>query len=209
VFIDPPFGSNLMYSELNSLWESWLCLFTQDKQEAIENRSQGKQLDDYRRLMSDCFREVFRVLKPGRWVTIEFSNTQARVWNSIQTSLQEAGLVVANVSALDKKQGSFNAVTNPTSVKQDLVISAYKPNGGLEERFQKSGGAEDSIWDFVRTHLKCLPTVKVRHGALEFIAERDPSIIFDRMVAWFIRHNVPVPMSTQEFQAGLTQRFVE
>jgi len=209
VFIDPPFGSNLMYSELNSLWEGWLRVFTHDKQEAVENRSQGKDLDDYRRLMTDCFREVFRILKPGRWVTIEFSNTQASVWNSIQTALQEAGLVVANVSALDKKQGSFNAVTNPTSVKQDLVISAYKPNGGLEERFAKTGGSEDSIWDFVRTHLKCLPVVKVRHGTLEFIAERDPRIIFDRMVAWFIRHNVPVPMSTQEFQAGLAQRFVE
>lgn len=209
VFIDPPFGSNLMYSELNSLWEGWLRVFTEDKKEAIENRTQGKELDDYRRLMTDCFREVFRILKPGRWVTIEFSNTQASVWNSIQTALQEAGLVVANVSALDKKQGSFNAVTNPTSVKQDLVISAYKPNGGLEERFAKSGGTEDSIWDFVRTHLKCLPVVKVKHGSLEFIAERDPRIIFDRMVAWFIRHNVPVPMSTQEFQAGLGQRFVE
>lgn len=209
VFIDPPFGSNLMYSELNSLWEGWLRVFTQDKQEAIENRSQGKALDDYRRLMTDCFREVFRILKPGRWVTIEFSNTQASVWNSIQTALQEAGLVVANVSALDKKQGSFNAVTNPTSVKQDLVISAYKPNGGLEERFAKTGGSEDSIWDFVRTHLKCLPILKVRNGTLEFVAERDPRIIFDRMVAWFIRHNVPVPMSTQEFQAGLAQRFVE
>jgi hypothetical protein len=29
------------------------------------------------------------------------------------------------------------------------------------------------------------------------------------MVSWFVRHNVPVPMSTQEFQAGLSQRFVE
>lgn len=44
-------------------------------------------------------------------------------------------------------------------------------------------------------------------GALDFITERDPRIIFDRMVAWFVRHNFPVPMSTQEFQAGLKQRF--
>ena len=207
-FIDPPFGSNLMYSELNSLWEGWLRVFTHDATEAVENRTQGKKLDDYRRLMTECFREVFRILKPGRWVTIEFSNTQASVWNSIQTALQEAGLVVANVSALDKKQGSFNAVTNPTSVKQDLVISAYKPNGGLEERFVEAGGSEESAWDFVRTHLRCLPSVKIREGALDFISEREPRIIFDRMVSWFVRHNVPVPVSTQEFQAGLLQRFV-
>ena len=209
LFFDPPFGANINYSELNYLWESWLKVVTNNGQEAIENRAQGKTLNDYRRLMSACFKEAFRVLKPGRWMTVEFSNTQASVWNAIQTALQEAGFVVANVSALDKKQGSFKAVTTTTAVKQDLVISAYKPNGGLEDRFSQSGGSEDSVWDFVRTHLHYLPTVKVKAGVLEFIAERDPRIIFDRMVAWFVRHNAPVPMSSQEFQSGLAQRFVE
>jgi DNA modification methylase len=207
IFIDPPFGANINYSELNFLWETWLKVLTNIDTEAIENKAHGKTLDNYRTLMSACFSEVFKKLKPGRWMTIEFSNTKAAVWNAIQTSLQEAGFVVANVAALDKQQGSFKAVTTTTAVKQDLVISAYKPNGGLEDRFTKAGGSEDSAWDFVRTHLKYLPSVKMREGQLEFIAERDPRIIFDRMIAWFIRHNFPVPLSSQEFQAGLAQRF--
>jgi hypothetical protein len=207
VFIDPPFGSNLMYSELNSLWEGWIQVFTQDTEEAIENKSQGKQLDDYRRLMARCFREVCRILKPGRWATIEFSNTQASVWNSIQTAIQEAGLVVANVSALNKQQGSFNAVTNPTSVKQDLIISAYKPDGELEKRLKESGPTNDSAWDFVKNHLKHIPVTRAKAGILDFVAERDPRILFDRMVAWFVQHNSPVPLSSQEFQADLQDRF--
>lgn len=209
VFLDPPFGANLNYSELNCLWESWLQVFTNSMSEAIENRAHGKTLDDYRHLMTSCLREVFRVLKPGRWLTIEFSNTRASVWNAIQTAIQEAGFVVANVSALNKKQGSFKAVTTPTAVKQDLVISAYKPNGGLEERFSQSGGTEDSVWDFVRSHLGYLPTVKKNASQLEFISERDPRILFDRVVAWFVRHNMLVPMSGAEFRARLHQRFVE
>ncbi len=36
-------------------------------------------------------------------MTVEFSNTQAAVWNAIQSALQEVGFVVANVAALDKK----------------------------------------------------------------------------------------------------------
>jgi hypothetical protein len=147
------------------------------------------------------------VLKPGRWMTVVFSNTQAAVWNGIRTALQEAGFVIANVSALNKVQGSFNAVSNATSVKQDLVITAYKPNGGLEARFIKAGGQVDSVWDFVRTHLGYLPSVKMKGGELEFIQERDPRIIFDRMVAWFVKHGFAVPLSSQEFQAGLSQRF--
>ncbi|MGQ3002533.1 MAG: DNA methyltransferase [Hydrogenophaga sp.] len=208
-FFDPPFGSNISYSELNSLMESWLGVLTNRKPEAIEDRHQKKSVNEYRELMIRCFNEAYRVLKPGRWMTVEFSNTQASIWNAIQTGLQEAGFVVANVSVLDKKRGGLNAIVGVTAVKQDLVISAYKPNGGLEDRFSRAGGNEDSVWDFVRTHLNYLPTVKFKDGELEFITERDPRIIFDRMVAWFVRHNFPVPMSTQEFRGGLTQRFVE
>jgi DNA modification methylase/predicted RNA-binding Zn-ribbon protein involved in translation (DUF1610 family) len=214
IFTDPPFGDNLPYAELNFLVESWHRNMSMAKLDAIvdrskQNRAAQKSLGDYRQLMTACFTEYYRVLKPGRWMTVVFSNTQASVWNSLITALQEAGFVVANVSALDKKQGSFKSVTTTVAVKQDLVISAYKPNGGLEERFTKAGGNEDSAWDFVRTHLKYLPTVKVNNGELEFIAERDPRIIFDRLVAWFIRHSFPVPLSSQEFQAGLSQRFAE
>lgn len=207
IFIDPPFGSNIMYSELSFLWEAWIGAFTNNQQEAIENKTQRKSLESYRHLIRDCFAEAYRMLKPGRWITIEFSNTQAAVWNSIQSALSEAGFVVANVAALDKKRGGLNAIVGVTAVKQDLVISAYKPNGGLEQRFAKTGGTEESVWDFARTHLSYLPIVKLKSGALEFIAERDPRIIFDRMVAWFVRHNVMIPISSQEFQAGLAQRF--
>lgn len=209
IFIDPPFGANIMYSELNSLWEAWLRVRTDSTDEAVENSARGKTMDDYRRLMLAGFREAFRTLKPGHWMTVEFSNTRAAVWNTIQTALQEAGFIVANVAALEKSHKGYRAVTTTTAVKQDLVISAYKPNGGLEERFSRNGGSEDSVWDFTRTHLSYLPTVKVVDGELEFISERDPRIIFDRMIAWFVRHNTLVPISSQEFQEGLRQRFDE
>ncbi len=208
VFVDPPFGSNIMYSDLNFLWESWLGVRTNTVTEAIENHIQDKSLDDYRLLIRKCFREFHRVLVPGRWMTIVFSNTNASVWNSIQSALSEAGFVVANVSSLDKKQRSINSYTSTTSVKQDLVISAYKPNGGLEDRFKKGGGIE-SVWDFVRSHLSYLPVSRTKKDVLVFVPERDPRIIFDRMVAWFIRHNAPVPLSSQEFQEGLLRRFHE
>ena len=208
LFLDPPFGSNLSYSELNSIWEAWLKVLTNNKPEAIENSFQGKGPNEYRYLMTTCFKEAYRVLKPGRWMTVEFSNTKASVWNSIQTALTEAGFIVANVSALDKQQGSFKAVTTPTAVKQDLIISAYKPNGGFEERFHKEVSTEDGVWDFVRTHLKYLPVVK-RGASSNLIAvtERDPRILYDQMLAYFVRKGYPVPLNSAEFQEGLSQRF--
>ena len=208
IFIDPPFGANLNYSELNFLWESWLKVWTNNKTEAIENSVQGKGPTEYRYLMTVCFKEAYRILKPGRWMTIEFSNTKASVWNSIQIALSEAGFIIANVSALDKKQGSFKAVNTPTAVKQDLVISAYKPNGGFEERFVTESDKE-GVWDFVRTHLGYLPVSKKQGSDLVKIPERDPRILFDQVVAYFVRNLRDVPLSSKEFQDGLLERFAE
>lgn len=209
IFFDPPFGGNIMYSEMNFIWESWLRCKTNNRMEAIENAAQAKGVDQYRSLMTASFVEAFRALKPGRWMTVEFSNTQASVWNSIQTALQDAGFVIANVASLDKQQRSIMAYSSPTAVKQDLIISAYKPAAELEARFVQEGGHETSVWSFVRAHLENLPPFKTGRTGAEFITERDPRILYDRVVAWFVRHGAPVPLSAQEFQAGLAQRFDE
>ncbi|WP_142810715.1 DNA methyltransferase [Tepidiphilus olei] len=209
IFTDPPFGENIYYADLNFLVESWHGVVTDAQPEAIIDRFKHKALPEYQHLMQRCFAEYHRVLKPGRWMTVVFSNSRASVWNAIQVALQQAGFVVAEVTALDKVQGSYRQVTSTTAVKQDLVISAYKPNGGLEQRFAERGASEASAWDFVQTHLRYLPVAKTKHGELEFIVERDPRRIYDRMVAWFVRHDAPVPLSSDEFLSGLRSRFPE
>jgi hypothetical protein len=206
IFTDPPFGENIYYADLNFLVESWHGVTTDARPEAIIDRFKKKALPEYQHLMQRCFAEYHRVLKPGRWMTVVFSNSRASVWNAIQVAMQQAGFVVAEVTALDKQQGSYRQVTSTTAVKQDLVISVYKPNGGLEQRLAERGASAESAWDFVETHLRQLPVTKHRDGELELIVERDPRRVYDRMVAWFVRHDDPVPLSSDEFLAGLQQR---
>ena len=207
IFVDPPFGSNLMYSELNFIWESWLRVLTNNHSEAIMNREQHKGLVEYQRLMQSCFDEFFRVLKSGRWMTTEFHNSQNSVWNAIQEALMRAGFVIADVRVLDKQQLGFNGVNAAGAVKQDLIISAYKPNGNLEENFRLNAGTEDGAWEFVRYHLGKLPVVNQSNGTAIVNAERQAFLLYDRMVAFHIQRGVMVPISSPEFYAGLEQRF--
>lgn len=208
LFIDPPFGANLMYSELSFIWETWLKVFTDNKEEAIENQTQKKGIFEYRLLMKRCFSEAYRVLKPGHWCTIEFSNTDAKVWNSIQTSLSDVGFIVANVSVLDKKHGGMKAMANPGSVREDLVISCYKPDELFEKQVVSSVG-EEAVWNFVRKHLEYLPLVKHQGEATITVPERDPRIIYDRMLSYFVCHSMLIPISSPDFLKEITKRFAE
>ena len=209
IFLDPPFGANRYYSELNFLWESWLGVLTEQLEEAVESPKQNKDLAQYQDLMRRAFTECFRVLKAEKWITVEFSNTSAAVWNAIQTALGEAGFVVADVRGLHKGQGSINAYVTPTAVKQDLVISAYKPTTRLEDRFSLKGESVDNVWEFLRTHLGQLPVVLSSDDKINIIAERQAHLLFDRTIAFFVQRGVVLPISIADFMTGLGQRFSE
>lgn len=209
VFVDPPFGDNIMYSESNFLWETWLKVFTEQKNEAIVNSVQGKKLVDYQELIEGCFSEFHRILKPNRWITVEFHNSKNSVWNAIQQALLQAGFIIADVRTLDKNQGSFKQVTTTGAVKQDLVISAYKPKESFSRTFLAKAGTKDSAWDFVQQHLENLPVVVCKKGKIELIAERQAYLLFDRMVACHIINGITIPLDAPDFYRGLDEKFLK
>lgn len=167
-----------------------------------------KSVADYQELMRQCFFEYFRVLKPGRWITIVFSNSKNSVWRAIQEALGTAGFVVADVRTLDKQQRSFKQVTS-AAVKQDLVISAYKPTQALTERFKLGASLPENAWAFVTEHLGHVPVFASVDGVADVIAERTAQVLHDRMVAFHVQRQFSVPVSTAEFLVGLAQRYPE
>jgi DNA modification methylase len=200
VFVDPPFGRNLMYSELNFIWESWLRVYTRNEREAIINKSQKKQLGEYRELMRACFEEMYRVLKPGRWITIEFHNSKASVWNAIQESLSKAGFVVAQVAALDKKQHSYKQIVEAGSVKNDLIINAYKPMREFEARFLTSVGVGQER-AFIAQHLDRLPPATN--------IERTREMLYSRLLAYYIQRGYEIQYNADQFYQLLRAEFKE
>lgn len=210
IFVDPPFGDNLMYSELSFVWESWLKIHTNIKKEAIINKTQKKKLPFYQDAIGNCFAEFARVLKPNRWMTVEFHNSKNAVWNAIQASLSKAGFIIADVRTLDKNQGSFNQVKGASqAIKQDLIISAYKPLDSFRRVFLDNAGSELTAWAFVKQHLENIPVVVIKDGHIEITAERQAYLLFDRMVAYHIMQGIPVPIDATAFYEGLDAQFLK
>lgn len=79
-FIDPPFGSNLQYSELSYIMECWLKVRTASKYEAVVNVSRNVSIEGYCERMREALSALGNSLKPGKWVTVEFHNSQNAIW---------------------------------------------------------------------------------------------------------------------------------
>lgn len=126
VFTDPPFGSNINYSEMNFLWESWLQVYTDNTEEVIINKVQKKSLVEYQELLVTAFTEMRRVLKDNGWLTVVFHNSSDRVWAALQSAISQAGFEIRGTQTFDKEHGTFKQFVSDNAVGYDLVIHCQK-----------------------------------------------------------------------------------
>lgn len=200
IFTDPPFGENLMYSEMNFIWESWLKVFTNNSKEAIINNSQHKDIVSYFDLMYSSFKEYYRVLKPNRWITVVFHNSKSAVWNVLQNALSKSGFIISQVSILDKQQGTKNQMITLGAVEKDLVISAFKPKSDFDIRLISSSGANFEK-EFIDEFLSNQP--------LSPAIERIEKMLYSKMLSFYIQRGYEINMDARSFYQMLSNNFIE
>ena len=171
VFADPPFGGNIFYADASLLWEGWLRSYTDVVAEmVIHRRSKSvreadgfvfKEILDYSKDMTNACREMFRVLKPGRWAVIEFNNSDGAVFEVIKQAVLDSGFEIVNMLLLDKQQKSFKQVQGVLGkedvVDKDVLFNLHKPavvESGLRQVYHD---LEHQVTDVVREHLLTLP----------------------------------------------------
>lgn len=106
VITDPPFGGLLHYSELSDVFYVWLRLalkakypeyfdaeYTPKSLEAVANRAREPEDPNgfYQRLLTQCWREAHRMLKPGGILAFTFHHSEDEPWVAVLESLFDAG----------------------------------------------------------------------------------------------------------------------
>ena len=137
VFTDPPFGSNIFYSDMNLFHEAWIGRTTNYESEAVVHTT-GKRKSGaakrYEMLLCDSFKEAWRVLKPGKYMSVVFGNSSGRIWGLVQRAIRDAGFkeTPTHVAILDKGQRSVKGLNSGSEgvVTVDLVLTVQKPDAG-------------------------------------------------------------------------------
>ena len=118
VFTDPPFGSNIFYSDMNLFQEAWLGTATDPGLEAVVDRCDTggphRTAERYEAILAGAFRECRRVLKPGGRITVLFGNSSGAMWQLLRRSIAAAELEVVPelIAVLDKGQRSVKGLAS-------------------------------------------------------------------------------------------------
>jgi hypothetical protein len=76
------------------VWEAWLGLDTHwHDDEIIINEVRGKNEADWTTMMKQAMAECYRVLKPGRWLSLCYHDTSAGTWSLVQDIMAEVGFI--------------------------------------------------------------------------------------------------------------------
>lgn len=186
VFTDPPFGSNIFYSDMSLFHEAWLGKTTDNSSEAVVHttgKRKARAEERYHKLLKGAFEEAFRVLKPGGKMSVVFGNSSGRIWGLVQRALREAGFGAepVHVAILDKGQRSVKGLNSGSEgvVTVDLIMTVEKPDGtgsNREPRELTNGDAKHLI----EAAIKELP---------ENVA-RNPSHLYGRILSKAIQDDI-------------------
>jgi hypothetical protein len=136
VITDPPFGGLLHYSELSDFFYVWIRLALKDRHpdqfgpeytpkslEAVANRARQPEDPDafYQRLLTACWKESHRILKPGGLLAFTFHHSEDEPWVGVLESLFDAGFYLEATYPIrsdeTKGEGEFGSKT----IEYDII----------------------------------------------------------------------------------------
>ena len=134
VFTDPPFGSNIFYSDMTLFHEAWLGHTTDNAEEAVVhtcNHSANGAQERYGKILTQAFSEAYRILKPGAYCSVIFGNSSGAMWAIFQNAIRASGFdpIPAHVCVLDKGQRSVKGLNSGKEgvATLDLIVTLQKP----------------------------------------------------------------------------------
>ena len=129
IYTDPPYGGNIAYLDLSTMWNAWLGfkVTKQNKEdEIIEGGDLGKSQENYEQLFSKSFEVMSKVLKKNGWMSLVFAHKKLEFWNTIIDSCESNGLEFIGSIYQPTNNSSIHYKKNPANVLCSQRIANFQ-----------------------------------------------------------------------------------
>ncbi len=123
-FTDPPYGGSVQYFDLSTLWNAWLQF---DVDFANEIIVKNESVTRYKEMLTKAFHEIYRVLKPDKFMSVTFHSSNISIWNALISACQDAGFELVNIVPQTPIKRTHNQIELKGTVKTDLIATFKKP----------------------------------------------------------------------------------
>jgi putative DNA methylase len=120
VVTDPPYHNDLNYHDLSLPLRAWAGLPTAELDGEIVGRSEKPER--YRRLLTEAFTEIRRVLKPAGHLLLTYANRDLRAWSDLFQSFNDAGFFVQGVASVHAENETDASKRGRRSCCHDMVL---------------------------------------------------------------------------------------
>lgn len=128
IFTDPPYGESIAYLALCHFWNSWLKMTPKYSNEIIIDPYRKMSANDFSNNLSLAFKEMYRVLKPGKYLSFTFHSRDLNIWKGILEGCLNSGFVLKEVVLQPQAVSSgTQGINRKNTLKGDFIYTFSKP----------------------------------------------------------------------------------
>lgn len=128
IFTDPPYGDAVPYFEQSVIWNSWLKLEPDYKNEIVisDSKERKKDCNKFEEEINLAFSEIRRVLKSNKYFSLTYHSLSGKEWKAITNACIKNGFELVDYEWLVQKSFTPRQINRLTSVKGDVLVTFQK-----------------------------------------------------------------------------------
>ncbi len=128
IFTDPPYGDAVPYFEQSIIWNSWLKLTPDYKNEIVisDSKERKKGTENFEKDISLAFSEIRRVLKTNKYFSLTYHSLSGLEWKAITNACIKNGFDLFEYKWLVQKSFTPRQINRLKSIKGDVLVTLRK-----------------------------------------------------------------------------------
>ena len=156
VFTDPPYGDSVPYFEQSVIWNSWLKLTPDYRNEIVisDSHERLKNNEAFEQDINQAFSEIYRVLKCDKYFSLTFHSLSGLEWKAVTNACVNNNFKVVDYEWLEQKTFTPRQLNRLKTIKGDVLVTFIKSSAPSCIRSYENQDFVNIIKNLIASYIK-------------------------------------------------------